>query len=131
ITVRDGTDVTVVANGIMVAAALDAAETLAQEGVSVRVLDMHTVKPVDEAALLAAARETGGIVVAEEHLAHGGLGSIVAMTLAASQPCPMRFVNVGDTYAESGSAEDLLEHYGLTGERIAEAVRDLRAGAQG
>ena len=83
---RDGTDVTIVANGLMVAPALDAAETLAGEGIQARVLDMHTVKPIDSAALDAAAKETGALVVAEEHLAHGGLGSVVAMTLARDPP---------------------------------------------
>jgi transketolase len=86
-TLRDGDDVTLVANGLMVAAALDAAESLAADGVQARVLDMHTVKPIDRDALLAAARETGALVVAEEHLAHGGLGSVVAMTLAEANPC--------------------------------------------
>src|SRR5262249_37438030 len=110
---RDGKDVTLIANGLMVAMALDAAEVLAGQGVQARVLDMLTVKPCDDAAVLAAARETGRIVVAEEHLAHGGLGSVVAMSVARQQPVPMRFVNLGDTYAESGTPEALLEKYGL------------------
>jgi transketolase len=101
---RDGPDLTIVANGLMVAPALDAAETLAGEGISARVLDMHTVKPIDRGALEAAARETGALVVAEEHLAHGGLGSVVAMTVALSQPVPIRFVNLGDQFGESARA---------------------------
>lgn len=122
---RDGKDVTIIANGLMVAMALDAAEALAGQNVQARVLDMHTVKPCDDAAVLAAARETGRIVVAEEHLAHGGLGSAVAMSAARQQPVPMRFVNLDDTYAESGTPEQLLEKYGLTPNAIVKAVREL------
>ena len=94
--IRQGTDLTIVANGLLVGPALDAADVLAGEGVQARVLDMHTVKPIDRDALLAAAKETGALVVAEEHLAHGGLGSIVAMTLAVLCPVPIRFVNLLD-----------------------------------
>ena len=122
---RDGKDVTIIANGLMVGPALDAADVLAGQGVQARVLDMHTVKPCDDAAVLAAARETGRIVVAEEHLAHGGLGSVVAMSAARQHPAPMRFVNLGDTYAESGTPEALLEKYGLTANAIVKAVREL------
>src|SRR5207244_6218208 len=87
---RDGKDLTIIANGLMVAAALEAAERLAGRGVQARVLDMHTVKPCDDAAVLTAARDTGRIVVAEEHLLHGGLGSVVAMSAARQHPVPMR-----------------------------------------
>ena len=124
--VRDGSDATVVANGLMVSRALDAAEALEGEGVSVRVIDCHTIKPLDRDTLLAAARETGRIVVAEEHLAHGGLGSVVAQLLAAEHPTRMAFVNVGDTYAESGDPDGLLEKYGLTADKVADAVRSLK-----
>ncbi len=123
IQVRAGSEVTLAANGLMVAAALQAAETLAGEGVSARVLDLASVKPIDEDALEAAARETGALVVAEEHLAHGGLGSIVAAVLARRHPVPIEFVNLGDTYAESGPAQELLAKYGLTAEEIARAAR--------
>ncbi len=126
IKLRDGKDVTIIANGLMVSIALDAADALAKQGIQARVLDMHTVKPCDDAAVLAAARETGRIVVAEEHLAHGGLGSAVAMSAARQQPVPMRFVNVGDTYAESGTPEGLLQKYGLTADHIMKAVKELR-----
>ncbi len=115
---RDGNDVTLIANGLMVAAALDAAEELAARGISARVLDVATVRPLDVEAVVAAARETRGIVVAEEHLHFGGLGSVVAMTVAEQHPCPMAFVDLDDTYAESGAPEDLLEKYGLTSQRI-------------
>ena len=123
--VRPGKDVTIVANGLMVGSALDAADTLAAEGIDARVIDMHTVKPIDRAALEAAARETGALVVAEEHLAHGGLGSVVAMALAEIHPVPIRYVNVGDQFGESGTPEGLLEKYGLTADRVAQATRDV------
>jgi transketolase len=120
---REGRDVTIVANGLMVAPTLDAAEALAGEGIQARVLDMHTVKPIDRAVLEAAAKETGALVVAEEHLAHGGLGSVVAMTLSELCPVPMRFVNIGDQFGESGAPDALLEKYGLTSDNVAKAAR--------
>ncbi|MDW8059646.1 MAG: transketolase C-terminal domain-containing protein [Thermomicrobium sp.] len=123
--VRDGHDIAVIANGLMVAVALDAAEELAARGISARVLDMATVRPLDVDAVVAAARETRGIVVAEEHLHYGGLGSVVAMTVAQHRPCPMAFVDLDDTYAESGAPEDLLRAYGLTSERIVASALEL------
>lgn len=125
IQLRAGKDVTIIANGLMVAPALEAAEKLVAEKIDARVLDMHTIKPADEAAILAAARETGRIVVAEEHLLHGGLGSVVAMSVARQHPVPMRFVGVRDTFAESGKPEELLEKYGLTAAKIIAAVKEL------
>ena len=83
---------------------------------------MHTVKPIDRAALEAAARETGALVVAEEHLAHGGLGSVVAMTIAEIHPVPIRYVNLGDQFGESGAPDALIEKYGLTAANVAEAA---------
>ena len=127
---RDGTDLTIVANGLMVAPALDAAEALAAEGLSVRVLDMHTVKPLDRDALVKAANDTGALVVAEEHLAHGGLGSVVAMCLAETKPVPIRYVNVGDQFGESGSPDALIEKFGLTAAKVAEAARAVLAAKQ-
>jgi len=126
-TLKDGKDATIIANGLMVGIALDAAALLAKEGITVRVLDMHTVKPIDEAAVVAAAKETGRIVVAEEHLMAGGLGSIVASVVARTTPVPMEFVNVGDTYGESGDPMGLLEKYGLTAEAIVGAVKKVRS----
>ena len=123
IRVRDGKDATIIANGLMVSAALDAATLLAKDGVNVRVLDMHTIKPIDSAAITAAAKETGAIVVTEEHLHHGGLGSVVAQVVCQSAPVPLEYVNVGDTYAESGDPDGLLEKYGLTAENVVAAVR--------
>lgn len=123
--VRAGKDVTIVANGHLVARALLAADQLAVKKINARVIDMHTVKPLDENILLRAARETKGIVVAEEHLAHGGLGSAVAMFLAAHQPTPMRFVNLGDQFAESGKGDELMDKYGLSVDAIVKAAREL------
>jgi transketolase len=125
---RDGKDLTIIANGLMVSAALEAAERLAGQGVQARVLDMHTVKPCDDAAVLAAAKQTGHIVVAEEHLLHGGLGSAVAMSAARQHPVPMRFIGLRDTFAESGKPEALLSKYGLTAGDIAREAQDLLRG---
>lgn len=122
---RDGKDVTIIAHGLMVAPSLKAAETLAAAGIQARVLDFHTAKPCDDAAVLAAAKETGRIVVVEEHLFHGGLGSIVAMSAARQHPVPMKFVGINDTFAESGTPDGLLQKYGLTAEAIVDAVRTL------
>jgi transketolase len=122
---REGKDLTIVANGLMLPAALQAADDLAAKNIQARVLDMHTVKPLDDAAVLAAARDTKRIVVAEEHLTHGALCSAVAMSAARQLPVPMRFVALKDTFAESGPPEALLEKYGLTSNDIvhtAEAV---------
>jgi len=124
-TLKEGSDLTIVANGLMVGAALEAAAALEKDGVSVRVLDVHTVKPLDVDTLAKAARETGKIVVVEEHLAHGGLGSTIALALAAVQPVPMRFVNLGDGFAESGAPGELLEKYGLNYQNVVKAAREL------
>ncbi len=125
IQLRDGKNLTIIANGLMVGAALEAAEELAKRKIEARVLDMHTVKPVDDAAVLAAAKETGKIVVAEEHLLHGGLGSAVAMSAAKQHPVPIRFVGVNDTFAESGTPEGLLAKYGLTADNIVKAALEV------
>jgi len=114
VTMRQGKDATIIATGIMVAKALEAADILARQNIDCRVVNMHTLKPLDEAAIVEAASETGAIVVAEEHLAQGGLGSRVAQTVAKHKPVPMEFVNIGDRYAISGKAEELLQRYGLT-----------------
>ena len=126
ITHGDGADFAIVANGMMVAIALDAADELAKEGIHVRVIDLHTAAPLDEATLAKAASETGGIVVAEEHLAQGGIGSRVAQFLAKTNPTKMAFVNVGDRYGESGDPAGLLEKFGLTPGKVADAVRSLK-----
>lgn len=125
---RDGRDVTIIACGLMVAAALDAANVLAAQGIQARVLDMHTVKPVDRDAIERAARETGGIVSAEEHSIVGGLGAAVAQVVALKHPVLMAFVAVMDTYAESGDAVDLFAKYGLSAAHIVEAAKRITDG---
>jgi transketolase len=122
-TMRQGGDAAIMAMGIMVARALEASDSLARQGIDCRVINMHTLKPLDEEAVVKAASETGAIVVAEEHLAHGGLGSRVAQVVARERPVPMGFVNLGDRYALSGKAEELLQRYGLTAKDIEEGVR--------
>jgi len=122
---REGTDVTVMACGLMVAAALEAAHLLSQAGVEARVLDMHTIKPIDEAAIRRAAEETGAIVTAEEHLLAGGLGAAVARVVVEQQPVPMVMVGLGNQYAESGQPEELLEKYHLTPQAIVAAVEKV------
>jgi len=119
---RPGKDVTVIATGLLVWEALEAAEICVEKGIDVRVLDMHTVKPLDEEAIVAAAKETGAIVTAEEHLLDGGLGSRVAQTVVQNHPVPMEFVGLRNTYAESGTPAQLLERYGLTSQGIVEAI---------
>jgi len=119
---RRGKDVTIIGSGLMVAAALEAAFLLERQGVQARVLDMHTIKPLDEPAIAAAAAETGCIVTAEEHLLAGGLGSEVARAVARVRPVPMEFVGLKDTYATSGDDDELLQAYGLTAEDIAAAA---------
>ncbi len=123
VTLRDGSDATVIATGMMVQMALKAAERLAEEGLSVRVLDMHTIKPLDGELVLKAALETGAIVTTEEANVVGGLGSAVAEFLAEHYPVPVVRHGVNDVFGRSGKAEAVLEAYGLTPEGIAEKVR--------
>jgi transketolase len=121
--VREGSDLTIIAAGLMVAAGLVAADILQGEGLSARVVDMATIKPLDDDEVLAAAADTGAIVVAEEHLLHGGLGARVAQAVCRLHPVPMEFVGLDDTYAESGAPEALLRKYGLTADDIVAAAR--------
>lgn len=125
--VRQGNDLTIIGCGIMVAAALDAAVVLAEEGIAARVLDLHTIRPLDRVAIAAAARETGAIVCAEEHLLHGGVGSNIARIVAEEHPVPMRFVGLADTYTDSGDGDALLQKYGLTADDIVAAARSVVA----
>jgi transketolase len=122
VTMRQGRDATIIAIGVMVATALEAADNLKRGGIDCRVLNMPTLKPIDEAAILKAA-ETGAIVTAEEHLEHGGLGSVVARVVARHRLVPMEFVAIKDTYAKSGKAGELLRRCGLTAKDIEQAVR--------
>ncbi|MFC1935099.1 transketolase family protein [Chloroflexota bacterium] len=123
ITLRQGTDATIIAIGVMVAASLEAAEELEKEGINCAVLNAATMKPIDEQAIIKAATDTGAIVTAEEHLEYGGLGSIVARVTARNQPVPMELVAIKDTFAMSGKPGELLQRYGLTAKDITQAVR--------
>jgi transketolase len=127
VTVREGKDVTLAACGLMVGAALDAAALLRETGIDARVIDVFSVKPVDRAAMLAAARETGAIVTAEEHLVRGGMGAAIAQIVAAEHPVPMRFIGFPDTHLESGSVEEMLARHHLTAADIAGAAREAVA----
>ena len=118
---REGSDVAIVGTGVMVSIALEAADLLAESGISARVINMHTLTPADEATLLAAAKETGAIVTAEEHYIHGGLGSIVAQVIGRSHPVPLEMVAL-QGYSESGKAEELMQKAGLTPEAVKQAA---------
>lgn len=131
VTLREGTDATVIATGLMVQMALAAAATLAGEGIDLRVVDMHTIKPLDEALVLAAARETGAIVTTEEHSVIGGLGSAVAEYLSGVCPVPVVRHGVDDTFGRSGKAPLVLEAYGLSPAGIIAKVRSALALKQG
>lgn len=124
-TIRDGVDGTIIACGLMLSRALDAADLLAQEGINCRVLSMTTIKPLDQEAVLKAAKETCAIVTAEEATIYGGLGSIVARVVSESDyVCPIRVVGIPNMYLDSGPPEDLLEIAGLTVENIAASLKD-------
>ncbi|MDD2414732.1 MAG: transketolase family protein [Eubacteriaceae bacterium] len=126
-TLKDGKDVTIIAIGLMVERALAAADDLAKEGISARVLNMGSVKPIDRAAIEAAAKETGAIVTAEEHSIIGGLSGAVCEVLAETTPAPVEKVGVMDTFGESGKALEVLEHYNLTSDAIVKAARKVMA----
>ncbi|NQS91560.1 MAG: transketolase family protein [Chloroflexi bacterium] len=119
--VREGADLTIIGCGMMVSAGLDAAALLAEKGIEARVLDLHTIRPMDITAIAEAARDTGAIVCAEEHLLQGGMGSNIARVVAEQHPVPMRFVGLKDTYVESGDPWDLLKKYNLTADDIVAA----------
>jgi len=119
----EGNDVTLIATGLLVAESIRAAETLEAEGISARVIDMHTIKPLDRDAIAKAAREIGAIVCAEEHLVDSGLGVRVAQIVSETHPAAMEFVGINNTYAESGPPDALLDKYGLRAVNVAEAAR--------
>jgi len=121
--VRDGSDVTLVACGVEVARAVEAAQHLAEEGISARVVNMATIKPIDSALLARCAAETGAIVTAEDHNIHGGLGGAVAESLAATYPCAIEFVGVRDTFGASGEPDELADHFQISAPFIAEAAK--------
>jgi len=124
--VRQGSDLTIVACGVEVARALEAADMLATESVSARVVNMATIKPIDRELLAQCALETGAVVTAEDHNIYGGLGGAVAEALAQSRPCPIEFVGVRDTFGASGEPEELAAHFGLDAAHIAEAARRVQ-----
>ena len=125
IVMREGTDVTVVACGLMVQAALEAAETLAEKGISAEVIDMHTVKPIDADLIVKSAQKTGRVVTCEEHSVIGGLGSAVCDVLAERCPTPVHKIGVQDTFGYSGPAVDLLHEFGLDAEGVAREVEEF------
>lgn len=124
--VRKGDDIAIIATGLMVSTALEAAMDLIGEGINVRVIDMHTIKPIDKDIIIEAAKDCGAIVTAEEHSVIGGLGAAVAEVVTQNCPVPMAFVGIKDTFGESGKPAELLEKYGLTAKDIAAAVRRLK-----
>ncbi len=124
VTLREGNDVAIVATGLLVNEALIAADTLAQEGISARVINIHTIKPLDTELIRKAAKECGTIITAEEHNIIGGLASAVAECVCESCPVPVRRIGVNDTFGHSGPAVDLLRQFGLSAEHIAEVARE-------
>jgi transketolase len=122
---RDGKDITLIGCGIMVSRCLDAADELSKHGVDARVINLHTIKPIDEKTIVRAARETGGVVTAEEHSVMMGMGSAVAMTLVENFHVPMKRVGIPDVFGESGACDELMEKYGLTSDNIVEAAHDV------
>lgn len=127
ITLSEGSDVTVIATGLMLHAALEAKEMLDKEGIGARIIDMHTIKPIDRDIIIKAARETGAIVTAEEHTICGGLGSAVAEVLVGNCPVPMKMVGIMDKFGKSGKPAKLLEMYGLTASDIVGKVKEVIA----
>ena len=125
IQLRGGKDVTIIATGIMISEAIAAAETLAADGIDARVVDIHTIKPIDEEIIIKAAQETGAIVTAEEHSVIGGLGSAVSEVVVKNAPVKMAFVGQKDTYGESGKPDVLKAKYGMNADAIVKAVKGL------
>ncbi|MGE5329942.1 MAG: transketolase family protein [Deltaproteobacteria bacterium] len=125
ITLQEGTDATIIATGLMVQEAIEAHKILQNEGINVRIINMHTIKPIDEKAIIDAAYQTGRIVTAEEHSIVGGLGEAVASITARSCPVPIAMVGVKDVFGRSGKPAELLKHYGLTASDIVTAVKSL------
>lgn len=127
VTLKQGSDVTIISTGLMTEMALSASEKLKEEGIDARVINIHTIKPLDEDIIIKAARETGALVVAEEHVAFGGLGSAVAEVVVQNYPVPVRMVNIGDRFGKSGKPDALFKMYGLTPENIVSKAKDAIA----
>lgn len=120
----EGSDITIVATGLLVYEAVKAAEALKEEGISARVINIHTIKPLDEEIIIKAAKETGVIVTAEEHSVIGGLGSAVCDVVSANCPCKVVKIGVNDVFGHSGPAVDLLKEFGLCAENIVKTVKE-------
>ncbi len=127
ITLRDGKDITIVATGLCVSSALEAAEMLEADGIDARVINIHTIKPLDEELIVKAAKETGKIVTVEEHSVIGGLGSAVSDCLVENYPVPVKKIGIQDVFGESGPAVKLIEKYGLDGKGVYETVKEFQA----
>ena len=127
VTVSEGTDVTIIATGTMVSAAVVAAEQLKSEGINARVVNIHTIKPIDKDIIVKAAKETGAIVTCEEHNIIGGLGSAVAEVLVENYPVPVKMVGVQDKFGKSGKADEVMKLYGLTAENIVTKTKEVIA----
>jgi len=127
ITLQPGRDVTLIATGLMVSRSLEAAQVLASEGIDARVLEVHTIKPLDVDSIVQAARETGALVTAEEHSIIGGLGGAVAEVVSEAYPVPIKRVGINDRFAETGPYQDLLDHYGMSVRDVIDAARQAIA----
>ena len=123
VTLKDGSDAAIIATGLMVPYAREAAKLLEKDGIDARVINIHTIKPIDKEIIVKAARETGAIVTAEEHNIYGGLGSAVAEVLCENAPAPMLRVGINDVFGRSGKPYDLMREYGLSAENIADKVK--------
>ena len=124
VTLADGKDITIIATGIMVDAAMEARQILAKDGVSAKVINIHTIKPLDNELIVKSAKETGAIVTAEEHSIIGGLGSAVAEAVTTEYPIPVLRVGIKDVFGESGKPEELLKAYNLTAQDIVNKVKE-------
>ncbi len=125
VTLMDGEDATIISTGVMLADSLEAAEILTREGIKVRLLDMHTLKPIDEEAIISASKETGAIVTVEDSSIIGGLGGAVAEVVVENSMAPLRRVGIKDRFGQSGTVEELKEEYEISARHIAQAVRQL------
>ena len=124
VTLKDGNDASIIATGLMVQEAMKAAEMLKADGIDARVINIHTIKPIDKDIIIKASRETGAIVTAEEHYIMGGLGSAVSEVVCENAPCPVKIIGT-DRYGKSGKPAELFKEYGLTAENIADKVREI------
>lgn len=125
VTLKEGNDVTIIATGLMVSEAIEAAKELETKGINARVINIHTIKPIDTELIIKAAKETGAIVTAEEHNVIGGLGSAVAEVISENHPVPLKRIGTNDTFGESGKPADLMKKYGLTKDNIVDTVAEV------